>query len=128
MGPSNLKRAGSRRMALFLDLLLGHMLGDFLLQPGKLVAAKRDGWRGLLLHTFVVGFATTMAALGTLSRDWLVVSGHARTYGGREDHAPRLPAHADARAVHAPVRPVAAHPDHRRRLGVRERRSAASGD
>jgi Protein of unknown function (DUF3307) len=51
-------------MALFLDLLLGHMLGDFLLQPGKLVAAKRDGWRGLLLHTFVVGFATTMAAAG----------------------------------------------------------------
>jgi hypothetical protein len=60
-------------MALFLDLLLGHMLGDFLLQPGKLVAAKRDGWRGLLLHTSLVGAATALATLGTLRRDWIAV-------------------------------------------------------
>jgi hypothetical protein len=60
-------------MALFLDLLLGHMLGDFLLQPGKLVAAKREGWKGLLLHTSVVGAATALATLGTLQRDWVAV-------------------------------------------------------
>lgn len=57
-------------MALFLDLLLGHMLGDFLLQPGKLVAAKREGWRGLLLHTGLVGAVTALATLGTIRRDW----------------------------------------------------------
>src|SRR5450759_5465019 len=68
----------STSMALFLDLLLGHMLGDFLLQPGRLVAAKRDGWRGLLLHTSIVGLTTALATLGTMSRAWLVVSGHAR--------------------------------------------------
>lgn len=62
-------------MALFLDLLLGHMLGDFLLQPGKLVAAKRDGWRGLLLHAAVVGAATALVTLGTLPRDWIAVAG-----------------------------------------------------
>jgi hypothetical protein len=61
-------------MALFLDLLLGHTIGDFLLQPGKLVAAKRDGWRGLLLHTSVVGLATALATLGTLRRDWPAVA------------------------------------------------------
>ena len=61
-------------MALFLDLLLGHMLGDFLLQPGRLVTAKRDGWRGLLLHTSVVGVTTAMVSLGTLRRDWLAVA------------------------------------------------------
>ncbi len=60
-------------MALFLDLLLGHMLGDFLLQPGRLVSAKRDGWRGLLLHTSIVGLATALATLGTLGRDWIAV-------------------------------------------------------
>lgn len=62
-------------MALFLDLLLGHMLGDFLLQPGKLVAAKRDGWRGLLLHTGMVGAVTALVTLGTLRRDWIAVVG-----------------------------------------------------
>jgi hypothetical protein len=29
-------------VGLFLDLYIGHLLGDFLFQPGKLVAAKRD--------------------------------------------------------------------------------------
>jgi hypothetical protein len=61
-------------MALFLDLLLGHMIGDFLLQPGKLVAAKRVGWRGLLLHTSVVGLATALATLGTIRGDWPAVA------------------------------------------------------
>jgi hypothetical protein len=65
---------GVDRMALFLDLLLGHMLGDFLLQPGKLVAAKRDSWRGLLLHTSIVGATTALATLGTLRRDWIAVA------------------------------------------------------
>lgn len=60
-------------MALFLDLLLGHMLGDFLLQPGKLVAAKRDGWPGVFLHSGVVGAVTALVTLGTLRRDWFAV-------------------------------------------------------
>lgn len=33
-------------MTLVLDLLLGHLLGDFLLQPGWLVSAKRQGLSG----------------------------------------------------------------------------------
>jgi hypothetical protein len=57
-------------MSLFLDLYLGHLLGDFLFQPGRLVLAKRDGAAGLLLHTFIVGAATMAVFAATLRVDW----------------------------------------------------------
>lgn len=57
-------------MELFLQLYLGHLLGDFLLQPGRLVVAKRDGIPGLILHTLIVGAATIAVLIGTLRFDW----------------------------------------------------------
>jgi hypothetical protein len=57
-------------MALFLELYLGHLLGDFLLQPGRLVVAKRDGIPGLLLHTLVIGGASLAVVAGTVRTDW----------------------------------------------------------
>jgi len=57
-------------MALFLELYLGHMIGDFLLQPGRLVIAKRDGTSGLVLHTLVVGLSTIAVVIGSVSVDW----------------------------------------------------------
>lgn len=60
-------------MALLLELYLGHLLGDFVLQPGWLVAAKRDGIWGLLLHVAVIG-ACTAIILGELTLQlWNIV-------------------------------------------------------
>jgi Na+/melibiose symporter-like transporter len=47
-------------LSFFLLLLLGHMIGDFVLQPYWLVLAKRNGWRGLLIHVGVVTFITAI--------------------------------------------------------------------
>ncbi len=47
-------------LSFFLLLLLGHMIGDFVLQPYWLVLAKRNGWRGLLIHVGVVTFVTAI--------------------------------------------------------------------
>jgi len=57
-------------MSLFVNLYLGHLLGDFLFQPGRLVLAKRDGAPGLLLHTIIVGLATAGVCFATLGVDW----------------------------------------------------------
>lgn len=60
-------------MALLLELYLGHLLGDFVLQPGWLVAAKRDRVWGLLLHVAVIG-ACTAIILGDLTLQlWNIV-------------------------------------------------------
>lgn len=57
-------------MALFLQLYLGHIIGDFLFQPGRLVVAKRQGVPGLVLHTAIVGLATLLVVSGSLVTDW----------------------------------------------------------
>ena len=68
-------------LALFLNLYLGHLLGDFLFQPGRLVLAKRRGARGLFLHTGIVGLACAAALAGELREYWatilLIVGAHA---------------------------------------------------
>lgn len=61
---------GDLDLALFLNLLLGHLLGDFVLQPGRLVIAKRDGTPGLLLHTAIVAACTLAVVSGTLAQQW----------------------------------------------------------
>ena len=38
--------------------MLGHLIGDFVLQPYWLVLAKRTGWPGLFIHVGVVTFVT----------------------------------------------------------------------
>jgi hypothetical protein len=66
-------------MELFLNLYLGHLVGDFVLQPGRLVRAKREGAPGLVLHTLVVGACTVLAVAGPrFSTQWpaaLLVTG-----------------------------------------------------
>jgi len=47
-------------LSFFLLLLLGHLIGDFVLQPYWLVLAKRQGWIGLLIHVGVVTFVTAI--------------------------------------------------------------------
>jgi hypothetical protein len=57
-------------VALFLELYLGHVLGDFVLQPGRLVVAKRERQRAVLLHTAIVMTCTALVAASALSRIW----------------------------------------------------------
>ncbi len=57
-------------MALFLEIFLGHLLGDFVFQPGRLVKAKRDHPSGLALHVVVVGICTVAVAARHLTTVW----------------------------------------------------------
>ncbi len=57
-------------MALFLALFLGHLLGDFVFQPGRLVVAKRRGFKGMLLHTVIVTLCTAAALVHGIERLW----------------------------------------------------------
>lgn len=56
-------------MSLFLNLYLGHLLGDFMLQPGRLVLAKRDGARGLFVHVLIVAGCSAAVLFGSLRED-----------------------------------------------------------
>jgi hypothetical protein len=60
-------------LALFLNLYMGHLLGDFLFQPGRLVTAKRDGALGLLLHVTIVGASTALVLVGTIAYHWPIL-------------------------------------------------------
>lgn len=58
-------------LSFFLRLLLGHVVGDFVLQPYWLVIAKRNGWRGLLIHVGVVTLITAILVWGTIPNWWV---------------------------------------------------------
>lgn len=62
-------------LSFFLRLMLGHVVGDFLLQPYWLVLAKRKGWPGLLIHVGVVTFITGILAWDSIPNwgVWIVV-------------------------------------------------------
>ena len=60
-------------LGLFLNLYVGHLLGDFLLQPGRLVLAKRRGAPGLILHTLIVGACSAAVLVGQLASVWHAV-------------------------------------------------------
>ncbi len=55
----------------FLILTLGHVIGDFLLQPYWLVLAKRKGWSGLLIHVSVVTLVTTTLTWNVIPNWWV---------------------------------------------------------
>lgn len=57
-------------MSLFWSLYLGHILGDFVFQPGRLVIAKRTRFGGVVLHTAIVVACTAVAGLATLPLTW----------------------------------------------------------
>jgi hypothetical protein len=58
-------------LSFFLRLALGHVVGDFVLQPYWLVLAKRKGWVGLLIHVGVVTFVTAILVWRVIP-DWWV--------------------------------------------------------
>lgn len=59
----------------FVRLLIGHLVGDFVLQPLWLAIAKRQGWRGLILHVSIVTAATTILSYGLVPNGliWMLV-------------------------------------------------------
>lgn len=59
-------------MELFLRLLLAHMLGDFVFQSAELVALKRQGLKGLLIHAAVVAFWTIALSWNYPIKGWAV--------------------------------------------------------
>lgn len=61
-------------MPLFLGLYLGHVLGDFAFQPGRLVVAKRRGIAGMLVHTSIVTACTALVNLGDIGSRWPAVA------------------------------------------------------
>ncbi len=61
-------------MELLLNLYLGHLLGDFVFQPGILVAAKRKGLPGLLTHVGIIGAVTAAILWADISALWNIVS------------------------------------------------------
>lgn len=61
----------SMALSFFLSFVLGHLIGDFVLQPYWLVLAKRNGWRGLFIHVGVVTFITAILAWGTIPNWWV---------------------------------------------------------
>lgn len=54
-------------MILFIHLLVGHLLGDFVFQTTKLSKLKMEKIRHLLLHVFLVFIALLITSLGFLS-------------------------------------------------------------
>lgn len=58
-------------LSFFLRLLLGHFVGDFVLQPYWLVLAKREGWPGLIVHVGVVTFITAILVWGVIPNWWV---------------------------------------------------------
>lgn len=60
-------------VALFLGLYLGHVLGDFVFQPGRLVIAKRQYQRAVLLHTAIVTACTAAVLASSLPESWPAV-------------------------------------------------------
>ncbi len=61
-------------MTLFLRLLLGHMLGDYVLQPLQLVLMKRRGWRGVFIHVSIVVVVTAILLWPVMSHWWYWLS------------------------------------------------------
>ena len=58
-------------LSFFLRLMLGHMIGDFFLQPYWLVLAKRKGWPGLIIHVGVVTFITAVLLWASIPNWWV---------------------------------------------------------
>lgn len=60
-------------LSFFLRLALGHLIGDFVLQPYWLVIAKRNGWTGLFIHVGVVTFVSAILIWAFIPNWWVWV-------------------------------------------------------
>ena len=58
-------------LSFFLRLMLGHLIGDFVLQPYWLVIAKRNGWPGLFIHVGVVTFISAILIWASIPTWWV---------------------------------------------------------
>ncbi|MEI8175750.1 MAG: DUF3307 domain-containing protein [Candidatus Omnitrophota bacterium] len=74
-------------MFLFLRLVVGHLLGDFLFQTEGIVTAKREGVRGRMLHVSIIFASLLLTALPFLceGRLWLVITASAVAHYGIDD-------------------------------------------
>lgn len=61
-------------VALFLGLYLGHILGDFVFQPGRLVIAKREHFAAAALHSAIVTACQTLVLAAVLGRAWPTIA------------------------------------------------------
>ena len=61
-------------MVLYLNLFLAHLVGDFVLQPGRLVEAKRRSLRGLLGHVAIITACSVAVLYSDLPRIWPVLA------------------------------------------------------
>lgn len=61
-------------MALFLGLYLGHILGDFVFQPGRLVLAKREHQGAAILHSAIVAVCGAIVLAGEIRAVWPAVA------------------------------------------------------
>lgn len=57
-------------MSPFFRLLVGHLVGDFVLQTIELVRYKASSWKGLLLHTGIVSASTALFLWSDLPEWW----------------------------------------------------------
>lgn len=60
-------------MVLYLNLLLAHLIGDFVLQPGWLVEAKRKNVRGLLGHVGIVTACSGAVLFADMPKMWAIL-------------------------------------------------------
>lgn len=67
-------------MRLFLYLLLGQLVGDFVLQSSELVRLKRMKTYGVYPHVALVTAATALAAAGSTPHIWLALAFVAATH------------------------------------------------
>jgi hypothetical protein len=57
-------------VTLFLRLLLGHMIGDYVLQPLQLVLMKRRRWVGIIIHVGILTGVTGVLLWPVLGQWW----------------------------------------------------------
>jgi hypothetical protein len=58
-----------------LHLTIAHLLGDFVLQPNKLIEKKYHSWKGTLIHALIIGALTTLLLFPYLAsaKTWLII-------------------------------------------------------
>jgi len=59
-------------MELFIRLVLAHMLGDFTFQSYTLATMKREGWKGLSIHSLLIVAFTLLLSLGASPWWWAI--------------------------------------------------------
>lgn len=59
---------------IFLSLLLGHLIADFLLQPNRLILWKKKSWVGIAFHAFIHFCIESIILAPYLSQKWVIIT------------------------------------------------------